>query len=261
MTHAVVPLLVIILVPSGGKPVREHTDWTYDGPDSPSARVRAAQEAKSEVVKQLFAAQGVEFPPGQLLLRAFKQEKELEVWAASKTDGPLSLIGTWRICGASGKLGPKRRQGDNQVPEGFYTIDMFNSHSKYYLSMRFNYPNESDRILSGKHNPGSGITIHGKCVSFGCLAVSDERMQELWLITKATHDQGRTVHVHIFPSRNLQGLIEAQHSVELKAFWSNLKEGYDLFEKHHVLPVITVIKKGANAGAYKFTPRLYNSTQ
>ena len=224
--------------------VRPYTEWAYEGRKSSKARVAAAVKAKDDVVRELFDDAGVAFPPRQLFFRVFKEEMELEVWAASDRKGPLVHVTTYGICATSGYAGPKRKQGDGQVPEGFYTIDMYNPHSSYHLSMRISYPNRSDRILGHKRRPGSAIMIHGDCVSIGCLAMSDERIQELWLMIAPCKEKRRTVHVHLFPSRDLATLISVQPNRDLKAFWENLKEGFDYFEAEHKLPRVSVDKKG-----------------
>ena len=54
-----------------------------------------------------------------MLLRAFKTERALELWTGG-AKGPLELTKTYRVCAASGGLGPKLQAGDGQVPEGFY---------------------------------------------------------------------------------------------------------------------------------------------
>jgi murein L,D-transpeptidase YafK len=230
------------VIPDGVK-VRNWTDWEYDGPSRSSARVAAARQAKEETVKALFEGAGVEFPPHQLLLRVFKDEDLMEVWAGPR-EGKLRLITRYQICAASGSAGPKRKQGDWQVPEGFYTIDAFNDHSSYYLSMRISYPNRSDRILGHPKRPGSAIMIHGNCVSIGCLAMSDERMQEIWLMADGLRQQKRKIHVHIFPGRDLNTYIAAMPNVDLKAFWKNLQEGYESFETNRRIPRVKVDKKG-----------------
>ena len=125
-------------------------------------------------MQELFDDAKVPFPPRQLLLRGFKKEKELEVWAAAKKSGPLTHIATYEICFMSGHEGPKRKQGDLQVPEGFYVVDVFNKGSDFFLSLGLNYPNDYDRRLK---RTGSAIMIHGACVSIGCLAMTDERIQ------------------------------------------------------------------------------------
>jgi murein L,D-transpeptidase YafK len=232
--------------------VRPWTDWEYEGPSRSSARVAAAREAKTEVVNRLFQEAGTEFPPQQLLFRVFKEEELLEVWAADDREGELVHVTSYAICAASGRAGPKRRQGDGQVPEGFYTIDAFNEHSSYYLSMRISYPNESDRILGHPRHPGNAIMIHGNCVSIGCLALSDERMQEVWLMAAAMREARQRIHVHIFPSRDLDGLIATMPNLELRSFWENLREGFRIFEADRRPPRVRVEKNGR----YRFTSRV-----
>ncbi|MCA9720144.1 MAG: L,D-transpeptidase family protein [Myxococcales bacterium] len=175
-------------------------------------------------------------------MRAFKAERELEVWATDRRGDPFTHVTTYKICAASGVAGPKKAEGDGQVPEGFYTINLFNPRSSYHLSMRVSYPNRRDRAL---RYTGSAIMIHGDCVSIGCLAMSDERIEELWVMNKAL-PEGERADVHLFPGRDLAGMIERARprDPELAAFWTTLKRGNDAFEANHQLPVIRV-KDGA----------------
>lgn len=105
-------------------------------------RVRAAAQAKDEALRQIFKQKSLPYPPSNLLLLAFKKEAQLELWAGADGHSPLTLVKTYAICATSGKLGPKRRFGDEQVPEGFYDLDWFNPQSNFYLSMHISYPNE-----------------------------------------------------------------------------------------------------------------------
>jgi hypothetical protein len=85
----------------------------------------------------------------------FKYEKELEVW--SYKGGTYELIKTYNICGLSGGFGPKRYEGDLQVPEGIYEITRLNPHSNYHKAIKINYPNKSDSILSPYIKKGGEI--------------------------------------------------------------------------------------------------------
>lgn len=223
--------------------IRKWTAW-HSPTTGPLARIEEAKTAKLEVVKGLFAKAGVAFPPSQMLLRAFKKERHLELWAASRADAPLALVATYEICGLSGALGPKRKQGDMQVPEGFYTLSEYNPASSYYLAMQVSYPNLSDRILGDKIDPGNEIMIHGRCASVGCLAMSDERIQEIWMAATALRYAGGVVHMHIFPARDMPALIPAETDADRRAFWANLQEGFDLFERRHRLPSIRIEPSG-----------------
>jgi murein L,D-transpeptidase YafK len=77
-----------------------------------------------------------------VIFRAYKKEAEFEIWK-QKSDGQYALLKTYPMCRWSGQLGPKKREGDRQVPEGFYTIapSQMNPNSHYYLSMNVGYPN------------------------------------------------------------------------------------------------------------------------
>jgi len=222
------------------RPVRKPTEW--DAPSGgPKSRDRGAKKRRKATVRALFRKAGVRWPPRQMMFRAYKAQEQLEVWAAGKSKGPLQRVATYEICMGSGVLGPKRRQGDEQVPEGFYELTLFNSASSYHLSMKVSYPNASDRKLGRGGNLGGLIMIHGDCVSIGCLAMSDERIEELWVMARST---GRPTYVHIFPSRRLDALLKDKKHRRHHAFWRNLKQGHDLFERTKQLPRVSVDKRG-----------------
>jgi len=197
------------------------------------ARVREAAKQKASHLKQLFADQGLPYPPGQIFIRIFKQEQIVELWGLSKKDAKFHLVTSYPICAPSGILGPKRRQGDLQVPEGFYHIDRFNPFSNFHLSLGLNYPNASDRVLGVKGNLGGDVFIHGACVTIGCVPITDDEIKELYLAAVEARSNGqRNIPVHIFPARlDDRGLERLQkifsERADLLSFWENLKPGYD----------------------------------
>ena len=131
-----------------------------------------------------FTQAKVAYPPREMTLVALKQERKLEVWV--KDAKGSHLIHTYPIQAASGIAGPKLRLGDKQVPEGVYRIEGLNPNSHYHLSMKINYPNEFDLLHAmeeGRTEPGSDIFIHGRAVSVGCLAMGDEAIEELFILT------------------------------------------------------------------------------
>jgi murein L,D-transpeptidase YafK len=211
-------------------------------------RVQTAMKEKGETVKSLFAAKNLSYPSKEIFIRVFKRDGILELW--SRAADNFVLVKTYKICAASGDLGPKRRQGDNQVPEGFYYIDRFNPVSNFYLSLGVNYPNESDRILGAGGNLGGDIFIHGNCVSIGCMAITDDQIKELYLIAVDARAAGQNrIPVHIFPAKMHQAgmkrlITEAAQNQTLLNFWRNLKEGYDAFENNRRLPSVTVDRQG-----------------
>lgn len=131
-----------------------------------------------------FTKAKVSYPPREVTLIAYKQEKKLELWA--RDSGEFRFIRDYFIMAASGEAGPKLRQGDRQVPEGIYRITDLNPNSHYHLSMKLNYPNEFDLIhaeLDRRSDLGSDIFIHGKDASIGCLAIGDAAIRELFVLT------------------------------------------------------------------------------
>lgn len=149
------------------------------------------EQYTSEVNRRLspaFRAARVSYPPKQLVLVGLKQERALEVYAAGE-DGKFKLIKSYRILAASGKLGPKLREGDNQVPEGIYEIESLNPNSLYHLSLRISYPSKFDRTQAkqdGRKDLGGDIMIHGGAASIGCIAVGDEAAEELFVLAEVT---------------------------------------------------------------------------
>ena len=224
-------------------------------PDPHEPRVRQAAREKDAFLARLFQERGATYPPRQLLLRAFKHEKLLEVWAesiepAAKTRRDFVLIKKYPVCKASGRPGPKRREGDGQTPEGFYFIDRYNYNSKFFLSLGLNYPNASDRFFADPQRPGSDIFIHGSCWSAGCLAMTDDGIKEIfWLALQANRNGQARIPVQIFPfdfRRAAPADFIKTHGLatELLPFWLNLKEGFDFFERHRRPARVDVSEKG-----------------
>jgi murein L,D-transpeptidase YafK len=185
----------------------------------------------------------------QILIVAFKEEKELELYVRGDASSKYRKLTTYDICAISGTPGPKRMQDDLQTPEGFYTINRFNPNSSYYLSLGINYPNASDRIFSNGRNPGGDIYIHGECVTIGCLPMTNDKIKEIYLMAVHARDNGQqNIPVYIFPCRMSEaGLagIKKQYQAhpDLMRFWDNLKAGYDIFNKNFEEMTITVDKK------------------
>ncbi len=109
-------------------------------------RVRSAYSEKWETVKKKLTKAGVDSLNFEIFIRIFKREEKLEVWARTKKTLPFSLVDAYPVCRSSGELGPKRKEGDNQVPEGFYRVSAFQPNSEYHLALKVNYPNTSDLI-------------------------------------------------------------------------------------------------------------------
>ncbi len=207
-------------------------------------------ESTAERIKVFYAqmhSKGILKEQMNLFLRAFKTEQELEVWVSDAKQKEFQHLLTYSICKSSGTLGPKRKEGDLQVPEGLYHIDRMNPNSAYHLSMGLNFPNASDLIRGDQHEPGSDIFIHGRCVTVGCLPITNPKIEELYeLVTQAQSNGQQRIPVHIFPARmdDPNFLASLQHSPH-SSFWSELLPLYQYFEQQRQVPNFTIDETGA----------------
>jgi murein L,D-transpeptidase YafK len=211
-------------------------------------RVSAAYAEKEITVKNYFSNKNLKYPGFHLFLRAFKQEEKIEVWVKEQGKTNFELLTSYDFCSSSGILGPKRKEGDRQIPEGVYYINHFNPLSNFHLSLGINYPNRSDKLLGDKIRPGSAIYIHGNCVTIGCIPITDDKIKELYLMALEAKNNGQVeIPVHIFPDRltpNKLSELTKQEDPQVISFWENLKTIYSSFEESHQIKKITVNVKG-----------------
>ena len=106
------------------------------------------------------------------------------------------VLRVYRVALGSGGLAPKRRQGDNRVPEGTYALDSRNAGSAYHRALHVSYPSAADRARAKAQgvDPGGDIMIHGLPNGYGwigaghrlhdwtrgCIAVTDTEIEEIW---------------------------------------------------------------------------------
>jgi murein L,D-transpeptidase YafK len=198
-------------------------------------RVRKAIEDKQINIEKKLNSFGMQLSTVQVLFVAFKDISRLDLYCRNHRDEEFRLIHSYPVCATSGDLGPKRKEGDGQVPEGFYFINRFNPLSNFYLSLGLNYPNASDKLKSTHPRLGGDIFIHGSCVTIGCLPMSDDLIKEIYLYAiHARHNGQERIPVYIFPfemtDQNMMKYREKFGSdAKLLNFWENLKPGYDAF--------------------------------
>jgi murein L,D-transpeptidase YafK len=216
-----------------------------------SFRVANAMVNKEDTLQKEFKAKGLTWPARYVYIRSFKYDSQLEVWVKNDLRDKYKLFKTYKVCMQSGSVGPKRLQGDYQVPEGFYYINEFNPRSMYHLSLGLNYPNASDRILSDSLRPGNGIYIHGSCVSVGCIPVTDKDIEEIYIVASYAKANGQDyIPVHIFPYRyNQKRSTEyfanyTKNNPALQKFALELKNAFDKFEENKEVPLILIDRKG-----------------
>lgn len=205
-------------------------------------RVSDARARRGEDVAALLKKANL-VKPTEVYLRVFKKERQVELWAGP-IGKPLTLVKTYSVCAASGELGPKRVEGDEQVPEGFYDVPEFNPTSSYHLSMKVSYPNASDRVRSNKNKPGGLIYMHGDCVSIGCIAIEDTQIEEVYLISL----DAKARRIDIYPTRLTSEAMAALADNPMIAFWRELEPAYTKFEKTKRPAPFSVDPK---TGAYK----------
>lgn len=188
-----------------------------------------------------------------ILFRAYKKESELEVWKQTPT-GEYALLKTFPMCRWSGQLGPKKTEGDRQVPEGFYTITQgqLNPNSAYYLSFNVGYPNSFDKQLG---RTGSQIMVHGACSSRGCFSMTDEQVADIYALSREAFGGGqKAIQFQSLPFRmNAQNLAKYRAD-EHMPFWKNLKEGSDHFEVTKREPQVAACNGRYRFGVSSCTP-------
>ncbi|MCF6300845.1 MAG: murein L,D-transpeptidase [Proteobacteria bacterium] len=182
-----------------------------------------------------------------VFIRIFKQSAELEVFIQRQSDNKFQLFRTYRICNFSGALGPKIKEGDHQSPEGFYYVKagQLNPLSSYHLSFNLGFPNRYDRYHG---RTGSFLMVHGNCVSVGCYAMTDEKIEEIYTLVHSALAGGQGFfRVHAFPFRMTDENMAKHSKNKWYDYWLNLKQGYDFFESSKMPPDVNV-----KSGVYVF---------
>jgi murein L,D-transpeptidase YafK len=181
-------------------------------------------------------------PSSPTLIRTYKKEAELEIWKM-KSNGEYALLKTYPMCRWSGQLGPKKREGDMQVPEGFYSIapGQMNPNSHYYLAFNVGYPNAYDRAYG---RTGGSVMVHGVCSSAGCFSMTDEQVADIYAIARDSFAGGqREIQLQSYPFH-----MTAENMAKFRLdpnidFWKNLKNGSDHFEVTKAEPSVMVCGK------------------
>jgi len=251
-----VGIIALLLLSFQFTPMRKAGDEEFKRSQLSNIRVLNAYQEKIDSIDNWLLEKNLAMNDYQVLIRAFKKEDLMEVWVKNYNVDTFALLKTYKICMSSGFLGPKRRQGDRQIPEGSYVINEFNPVSNYHLSLGINYPNKSDSILGERGNLGGDIYIHGGCASIGCMPITTLRIKELYIITmQARYFGQRRIPVHVFPCKltesNYKVISQSFNNPELSKFWGSLRFLYVYFEKYHTLPITYI----DNNGKYHFYPK------
>jgi murein L,D-transpeptidase YafK len=108
-------------------------------------------------------------------------------------------IKIYRVALGRNPLGAKQEEGDMKTPEGIYKIDGRNPQSSFHLALHISYPSDEDNKRAAARGVSAGFDImihgiqngHGWIGAFhrwndwtaGCIAVTDEEIEELWRVT------------------------------------------------------------------------------
>jgi murein L,D-transpeptidase YafK len=92
--------------------------------------------------------------------------------------------------------GPKRHYRDGRTPEGRYLVDARVADSRFHRALHISYPNQADLEFARAAgiDPGGDVMIHGLPDgggwvgeahrgfdwTNGCIAVTDDEMNEIW---------------------------------------------------------------------------------
>ena len=212
-------------------------------------RVKAAYTLKYDGVIANLKKHDIDPNSFELYIRVFKFDDLVELWGKNNSTGQYTLFREYNVCMASGELGPKRQEGDRQVPEGFYHIDRFNPNSNYHLSLGINYPNTSDKILGVKNQLGGDIFIHGACVTIGCIPITDNEIKSLYIYCLEAINSGqKKIPITFFPakfsSENKAYLKTLNVSNQTRVLWESLELGYTYFNESKTLPKIQFFDNG-----------------
>lgn len=200
-------------------------------------RVASLQERRRAGLSTRLAEQGLSLGM-PIFLRIFKEELQLELWLQPAPQAQWVRHHTWRIAAMSGTLGPKEREGDRQAPEGIYSVAarQMNPMSSYHLSFNLGYPNEVDRALG---RTGSFIMVHGAEVSVGCFAMTDEVIEDIYLLAEEALQAGQqSIAVHCFPFRMTEQRMATELASPWYAFWLELQPIYARFQQSQQLPEV-----------------------
>lgn len=209
------------------------------------SRFSAAYQEKNEILKSEFEKKNLTYPPKEVLLIAYKAEGELQMWVKEKEK--FELFKVYDVCQKSGDFGPKKKQGDMQVPEGFYYVNIFNPVSSFHLSLGITYPNKSDKIISTAVDLGGDIYIHGDCVTIGCLPMTDYFIKEIYLLCALAKNENQNkipIQMYPFKFNKLAETIFYKEYPEHISFWNNLKSEYLFFQKNKMIRNYTIDSKG-----------------
>ncbi len=240
-----IALLVCLGIPNA---LLSQENGTFKAQQMKNKRVKDAYSTKWPALQAELKAKNVSASTMEVFVRIFKKEKELELWVKNKADAKFILLKKIAVCASSGELGPKRKEGDYQVPEGIYDIASFNPSSSYYLALKVSYPNKSDRILVDGKRTGGDIMIHGNCVTIGCIPLQDDPVKDVYILCVEAKNNNTSPRIEIYPCKfttENSKYLEENFDTGKNNFWANIKPAYTYFEANKTPAKYSINSKGA----------------
>lgn len=210
-------------------------------------RVRTAYTEKKPIIQERLEEMDLSLNNVNVMIKAYKNEQIVRVYVKKSSEKMWDVYKEFPFCSFSGDLGPKRMEGDFQIPEGYYYVNHFNPASNFLLSLGVSYPNKADRIKSTASRKGGAIYMHGNCVTIGCIPIQDEPIKELYILSVLGKNNGQSkVPIHIFPfeyTHTTMSLAVRKYP-EHKDFWENIYDIERKFDSTKVPPKVGINSVG-----------------
>jgi len=232
-------LIFFLLLPAYSYLNAQTADNSFKFQQLNHEKVKEAYLDKENQLKKLVVSKGISSFANHIYLRVFKNEEVLELWIKPPSENQFILLKKYKLCEKSGTFGPKKLKGDKQIPEGFYSINEFRHDAKYLLGLSINYPNEADLA---RGSAPDDVSLHGGCKSRGTIPLTDEGIQELYVMAVEARAAGQEdIPIHIFPAymtnnnvNKLKGLFPNKPG--LYSFWDGLQQAFISFNRSKRLP-------------------------
>ncbi|MEX1002044.1 MAG: L,D-transpeptidase family protein [Crocinitomicaceae bacterium] len=211
------------------------------------SRVRAAYSEKKPLILEKLANMDIALKNVKVMIKAYKYEQMVKIYVQSSGEKEWRIYENFPFCQFSGDLGPKRAEGDYQIPEGYYYINHFNPYSNFHLSLGVSYPNKADKIKSSAKKKGGAIYMHGNCVTIGCIPIEDEPIKEVYILSVLAKNNGQSrIPIDIFPfeySADKMEIAGKKYPQHLD-FWKNLYDIESQFDSTKIRPKVAVNSRG-----------------
>ena len=208
------------------------------------SRVKTAYQEKKPIIQEKLSSMDLSLNNVNVMIKAYKYEQIVKIYVKSKTAATKwTVYKTFPFNCSSGELGPKRMEGDYQIPEGYYHVNHFNPYSNFLLSLGVSYPNRSDKIKSTASKKGGAIYMHGGCATIGCIPIEDEPIKEVYIISVLAKNNGQgKIPLHIFPFEYSEDKMSSAVKLypEHEVFWTNLYSIEKKFDESMIAPKVGI---------------------